>query len=74
GASIPRRDRPNIYTRYCCLMLLLFKPWSHANDLRADGQSWVDTFDVFQKSCSAQILKTMNNMQILHECRDSRDD
>ncbi|KAK0229810.1 hypothetical protein EDD85DRAFT_956905 [Armillaria nabsnona] len=74
GASIPRQDQPNIYARYCRLMLLLFKLWSHANDLQADGQLWVDAFDVFQKSCSAQILKTMNNMQILHECRDSRDD
>ncbi|PBK65644.1 hypothetical protein ARMSODRAFT_860094, partial [Armillaria solidipes] len=59
---------------YCRLMLILFKPWRHASDLRADGQSWVDAFHAFREVCTERITFIMNNMQILHECWDSRDD
>ncbi|KAK0436843.1 uncharacterized protein EV420DRAFT_1281066, partial [Desarmillaria tabescens] len=74
GVSIPRRDHDNVYTRYCRLMLLLFKPWFHASDLRANGQTWINTFRQFHESCGTHIVSIMDNMQILHECRDSRDD
>ncbi len=55
-------------------MLLLFVPWNSAQDLRKVGQSWCDAFMEFRTSAPASILKVMDNMQILHECRDSRDD
>ncbi|KAK0186279.1 hypothetical protein F5146DRAFT_885695, partial [Armillaria mellea] len=59
---------------YCRLMLIFFKPWCHASDLRADGQSWEDAFQAFCEHCSHRITFIMDNMQILHECRDSQDD
>ncbi|KAJ7717503.1 hypothetical protein B0H14DRAFT_2303934, partial [Mycena olivaceomarginata] len=34
GPGIPRRDKAETYARYCRLMLIFFKPWRHANDLR----------------------------------------
>ena len=34
GPGIPRRDRDNAKDHYCRLMLILFKPWRHAKDLR----------------------------------------
>lgn len=74
GASIPRRDHEEVYSRYCRLMLLLFVPWNLAQDLRKVGQSWCDAFVEFRTSAPTSILKVMDNMQILHECRDSRDD
>ncbi|PBK92434.1 hypothetical protein ARMGADRAFT_930141, partial [Armillaria gallica] len=74
GVSIPRQDRDDVYPQYCRLMLILFKPWSHADDLRTQGQTWVDAFLEFRSSCTARIMSIMDNMQILHECRDSRDD
>ncbi|KAJ7892948.1 hypothetical protein B0H13DRAFT_1625388, partial [Mycena leptocephala] len=74
GPGIPRRDKPDVYPRYCRLMLIFFKPWRHARDLRAEGQSWEDAFNSFTLECSASIRYKMDNMQILHECRDSRDD
>ncbi len=74
GPGILRRDRKDVYLRYCRLMLILFKPWSSSHDLREEGQSWVDAFKRFSESAGPSILKVLDNMQILHECRDSRDD
>ncbi|KAJ7120756.1 hypothetical protein C8R43DRAFT_900498, partial [Mycena crocata] len=74
GPGIPRRDKPEVYARYCRLMLIFFRPWRHATDLRSEGQSWEDAFKSFFSSCSSFVKSKMDNMQILHECRDSRDD
>lgn len=74
GPAIPRRDRTDVYARYCRLMLIFFKPWRHARDLRKNGQSWEDAFNLFARNTSAAVKYKMDNMQILHECRDSRDD
>ncbi|KAJ3966887.1 hypothetical protein EV361DRAFT_808265, partial [Lentinula raphanica] len=75
GPAIPRRDKPEVYQRYCRTMLMLFKPWRSASDLRFDNsQSWSTTFDDYKLTCSKVINDYMTNMQLLHECKDSRDD
>lgn len=75
GQSIPRRDRPEVYDRYCRLMLILFKPWRSACDLRADDeQTWPAAFNTFMEDCRVHVREVMDNMQLLHECRDCRDD
>ncbi|KAJ7207625.1 hypothetical protein GGX14DRAFT_311269, partial [Mycena pura] len=74
GPGIPRRDRPDMLARYSRLMLIFFKPWRCAKDLRKVGESWEDAFKSFQLTCSPAVRYRMDNMQILHECRDSRDD
>jgi hypothetical protein len=74
GGSIPRRDDDSTRARYCRLMLIFFQPWVHAHDLQTEGQSWEDAFCSFLLTCSPDFIKKMDNMQILHECRDSQDD
>ncbi|PBK83778.1 hypothetical protein ARMGADRAFT_868334, partial [Armillaria gallica] len=74
GPGIPCPDRKDIYPRYCWLMLILFKPWALACDLREEDQTWEDAFKQFANMASPSILKILDNMQILHECKDSRDD
>ncbi|KAJ4464235.1 hypothetical protein C8J55DRAFT_411951, partial [Lentinula edodes] len=74
GPGIPRRDRECDYPRYCRLMLMFFKPWRNASDLRGTCSSWPDAFSSFQETCSNAVKKMMDNMQIMHECQDSRDD
>jgi hypothetical protein len=54
-------------------MLVLFKPWIHAEDLRSQGQSWVEAYEDFLENCSDEVLSCIDNMQLLHECKDSRD-
>ncbi|KAK0435103.1 uncharacterized protein EV420DRAFT_1227317, partial [Desarmillaria tabescens] len=73
GEALPCRDRPVIYERYCWLMLVLFKPWKHAFDLRVPGASWSETLSSFCLVHPEWVAR-MNNMQLLHECRDSHDD
>jgi hypothetical protein len=74
GPSIPRRDQKEAYARYCRLMLIFFKPWRHASDLRSAGQKWEDAFELYMQNCPRDIMKKLDNMQILHECRDSGSD
>ncbi|KAJ7292475.1 hypothetical protein C8J57DRAFT_958443, partial [Mycena rebaudengoi] len=74
GPGIPRRNKEHLREKYCRLMLIFFKPWRHAQDLRENYSSWEHAFSEFTKTCSESVLFKMNNMQILHECRDNRDD
>ncbi|KAK0437115.1 uncharacterized protein EV420DRAFT_1252861, partial [Desarmillaria tabescens] len=73
GASIPRRDKEEVYPCYCRLMLILFKPWTSASDLQNAGESWSDAFERFHTICARNVLSVINNMQIMHECHDSHD-
>ncbi|KLO12578.1 hypothetical protein SCHPADRAFT_829333, partial [Schizopora paradoxa] len=74
GPGIPRRDREDVRERYAKIMLILFKPWKTVDDLLGDHIGWEDAFDEFCLSAPVRYIKIMNNMQRLHECRDSRDD
>jgi hypothetical protein len=74
GPAIPRRDHINAKSKYCRLMLILFKPWRKSSDLRELNQSWEDAFNEFATTCPHDLLKIIDNMQIMHECKDSRDD
>ena len=72
GPALPRRDRPEVYPKYARLMLILFKPWRTEADLRSGANSWAEAFDDFVKSSSPGIRKILDNIQILHECKDSK--
>jgi hypothetical protein len=74
GPAIPRRDRPAVRAKYCRLMLILLKPWRTVQDLRRDFPSWEDAFIEFERSAPPRITHLLTNMQVFHECRDSRDD
>jgi hypothetical protein len=71
---MPRRDQEFVYPKYCHLMLILFKPWRSVSDLKQKEQSWTDSFEKFRCTCDEKIISILNNMQILHECKDSLDD
>ncbi|KAJ7037207.1 hypothetical protein C8F04DRAFT_1331601, partial [Mycena alexandri] len=73
GPALPRRDTPASEQKHARLMLILFKPWRHASDLREAGQTWLEAYMEFLPSCSEEVLERIINMQLLHECRDSRD-
>lgn len=71
GPALPRHGRQEVCECYAWVMLILFKPWWHAEDLRSPSQKWSNTFEQFHKNCDPHFIKVMNNMQILHECKDS---
>ncbi|THU84819.1 hypothetical protein K435DRAFT_621840, partial [Dendrothele bispora CBS 962.96] len=75
GPGLPRRDREATIPRHARLMLILFKPWVNISDLKEGEQSWEEAYEIFLRdSCSPRIKRIIDNMQLLHECRDSRDD
>ncbi|KAG1748993.1 uncharacterized protein EDB91DRAFT_1047353, partial [Suillus paluster] len=74
GPKMPRRDQEPMYPKYCRLMLILFKPWRSISDLKQTMQSWTESFESFKHTCNDKVIAILNNMQILHECKDSRDD
>ncbi|TDL19358.1 hypothetical protein BD410DRAFT_694019, partial [Rickenella mellea] len=74
GPGIPRRDKEEVRERYARLMLILFKPWRTASDLKESSRSWSDEFEEYKESMSDAHRRVIENMQLLHECRDSRDD
>ncbi|KAJ7042216.1 hypothetical protein C8F04DRAFT_903127, partial [Mycena alexandri] len=73
GPAIPSRGDPVSVEKHARLMLVLFKPWRHVSDLRSAGQTWTEAYADFIQLCSQDVLDRVENMQLLHECRDSRD-
>ncbi|KAI9064821.1 hypothetical protein FKP32DRAFT_1527735, partial [Trametes sanguinea] len=74
GPPVPRRDRETDIERYARLMLILFKPWTHPAELADGGDTWSERFNSYQARFTHDALQVMDNLQLLHECRDSRDD
>ncbi|KAF8344838.1 hypothetical protein F5887DRAFT_840389, partial [Amanita rubescens] len=75
GPAIPRFDRPDSTNAYCHLMLILFKPWVTATDLKRNDESWALAYNEFINSndvCYSHY-QIMQNIQFLHACRDNRD-
>ena len=53
-------------------MLALFKPWRSGLELKAQEQTWDDTFSTH--SFSVRQMDTMKNLNIQYECLDEQDD
>ncbi|KAJ6495867.1 hypothetical protein DFH09DRAFT_835146, partial [Mycena vulgaris] len=73
GPALPRRDQPSSLEKHARMMLILFKPWRHTSDLRDPSQAWSEAYAQFLQVCPEDIIQCIDNMQILHECKDSRD-
>ena len=72
GPSLPRRDKTESREKYCRLMLLLLKPWNAPEDLIVGYNNFEAAFQTFlQENDKWKLL--LKNMQLLHECRDNRD-
>ncbi|KAL1725817.1 hypothetical protein EV714DRAFT_287681 [Schizophyllum commune] len=67
---LPRSDSEN-RDEYIRVMLMLFKPWRHARDLKRDDQTWEDAFA--SHSFTERELELMKNFNLRWECIDGRD-
>jgi DNA replication protein DnaC len=73
---LPHRNKDNSQKRYCGLMLILFKPWTSPNDLLNQHTNFKLAFETFLQNIDNfyKWQPLLYNMQLLHECQDSRDD
>ena len=71
GPALPCHDHPELFPKYAWLMLLLFKPWRTESDLRGDAEDWPEAFSRFLGSCTPETRQILDNIQLLHECKDS---
>ncbi|KAH9899679.1 hypothetical protein C8Q73DRAFT_625331, partial [Cubamyces lactineus] len=73
GGNLPRRDRGD-REFYCAAMLTMFAPrgWRKGQDLLKDHGSWSSAFEATQ--FPEEYVQVMNNMNVLYECTDARDD
>lgn len=55
-------------------MLILFKPWKHPHDLCSPNQTWESAFAEFVPNLLRHHCSIIENMQRLHECKDSWDE
>ncbi|CAF4251337.1 unnamed protein product [Rotaria socialis] len=74
GPQIPRREREDTRERYCRALLTLFVPWRSVNDLCALQQTWSQALEVRKFEIAADALKIIENIQLLHECKNDRDE
>ncbi|KAH9852988.1 hypothetical protein C2E23DRAFT_703481, partial [Lenzites betulinus] len=74
GPRLPNRVNETEYARYCRLMLILFVPWRNVSDLKQVHESWPDAFTRCQATMNKEHLDVMSNMQMVAECKVSRDD
>ena len=76
GYRIPRNDSANDQTKYAVIILTLFKVWSDTktSPLKSPETDWCDAFDEFKLSMSPEHARTMLNMQLLYQTRDTKFD
>ncbi|KAI5891531.1 uncharacterized protein SCHCODRAFT_02506767 [Schizophyllum commune H4-8] len=67
---LPRSDSEN-RDEYIRVMLMLFKPWRHARDLKEADQTWEEAFASHQ--FTRRELELMKNFNLRWECIDGRD-
>lgn len=74
GATLPCHDCP-LEAQYGRCMLMLFKPWQHAADIRGNHDSWMGAFESWRDELVDEdlILTRMKNVQLLNECKDACD-
>ena len=76
GQGLPRRDRMDTMARHARAVLLLFKPWRHARDLRNHSSSWTDAYNTWLSDPDGtypQKQRLIDNIQSIQECKDARD-
>lgn len=73
GTWLPRRNgEENTRPYYFASMLALLKPWREIEDLKADGETWQSTFDIFMETASRRDRDVVAGCQYFYDSRNSR--
>ncbi|RHZ84007.1 hypothetical protein Glove_86g42 [Diversispora epigaea] len=72
GRGVPRKDDLKEAERYGLCVLLLFKPWTTADDLMTEYNSWREACEAFLQNpdLSTWLRFVINNIELLHRCAE----
>ncbi|KAI0706587.1 hypothetical protein C8Q76DRAFT_600753, partial [Earliella scabrosa] len=74
GDRIPRGDRgPEEREEWARTVLLLFRPWRSECDIRFEDESWTDAYERQRLAISPLHQDIIENMNVLCQCKDARD-
>ncbi|KAF8123175.1 hypothetical protein EV363DRAFT_1100513, partial [Boletus edulis] len=76
GSALPRQDREEFMARHARAMLLLFKPWRSASELRDGTDSWTAAYNAWTADPHGTYpskCRMIDNIHALQECKDARD-
>ena len=73
GPQIPRKDKEETKKWYSRALTTLFIPWRSVKFLYDVNQSWGEALSSRQGSISTESQQTIDNIQLLHECKKDRD-
>lgn len=72
GSAFPNPNRsPELKEEWAADMLLLFKPWRSPLDLKESGQTWTDTYNIYESQFDGGTKKIIQNMTVLSECSEA---
>ena len=74
GPPVPRRDRDDTRERYWRSILTLFVPWRSIEDICDVNQTWEGAFHIRQANILPAAWKIIDNIQLLQECKNDRDE
>ena len=74
GPPVPRRDRDDTKERYSRSILTLFFPWRSIQDVCDVDQTWEEAFKIRQTRILPASWKIIDNIQLLQECKNDRDE
>ncbi|CAF4062556.1 unnamed protein product, partial [Adineta steineri] len=74
GPPVPRKDRDDTKERYCRSILTLFVPWRSIQDVCDVDQTWEEAFQTRQTTILPTSSKIIDNIQLLQECKNDRDE
>ena len=70
GGWFPRNDRPSERDLYCASILALLKPRTDLSEIKADSESFEQSFASFINGVLKRTLDIIKNIQYYYECYD----
>lgn len=73
GPRIPNKNNQDTIERYSRAILTLFYPWRNIDDLCKLNNTWEESLNERMYNIPEKLLKKIENIQVLHDCKLVRD-
>jgi len=74
GGSLPRQHKGEEENeQWCQAMLILFKPWREASEIKGNCTTWSEAFNIWFKNSTWKFHDIMANIDVEHECHNAHE-